>query len=83
MTSSSHHRVVISTFAVCIVEPGGCVVVVCVEVYPSNADACVPSSGDMDLNRLASPPPDAIGPFPSLPTSNVVSRLCNSKYTPG
>lgn len=60
------HKAVIATAMVSFVEPGSCVVGVCMEACPSNTDACVPSSDNMDLSGLVSPPPDAIAPFPII-----------------
>lgn len=66
MTGGGFHRETIVVVAVFVVGAGVYATGVWVEACSSDAYACMPSSDDMDLSGIVSPPSDTIGPFPVL-----------------
>lgn len=62
----SRHRAAITTVAVPVIRPGVCVVGVLVWYFPSNTDGYVPSSENIGMGGLLSPPPVVAGSFPII-----------------
>ena len=66
MTGNGRHMAAIAVATVSIIGLGICVFGVWVGACPSEADDYVPSSDDIDLSRLVSPPPNATCAFPVI-----------------
>lgn len=65
---NGHHRVAIDVVVVPIIGPGICVSGVWVGASPCEADVFVPSSDNIDLSELVSPPTDATCALPVIAT---------------
>lgn len=58
------HKMAIDATTVSSVEPDTCATDVWVKACPSDADACVRSSDDINLSGFISPPSSSTCPFP-------------------
>lgn len=66
VTGDGRHRVAIVSTSVPFIGFDVLVVGEWVEACPSDADGCVPSSEDIDLSGLVSPPSDNLDSFPVI-----------------
>lgn len=66
MTGDDDHRAAIVAVAVPIIGPSIYIYGMWVEDFLSDAYGCAPSSDDIDLSGIVSPPSDTAGAFPII-----------------